>query len=47
MIQCRENRTKLEETVDKLQKQFREMQHERQKCALEIKVTQFGLSFVN
>lgn len=38
MAHYRDDRTKLEEAVDKLQKQFREMQHERQKCVLEIKV---------
>ena len=39
MVRYRENRAKLEEAVDQLQKQFRDMQHDRQKCALEIKVT--------
>ena len=38
VMHYRENRTKLEETVDHLQKEFRNMQHDRQKCALEIKV---------
>jgi len=45
IVHFRENRMKLEETVDKLQKQFRDMQHDRQKYALEIKV--FSIYYIN
>ena len=37
-LSCRENRTKLEEMIDKLQKSHREMTHSQQKLNLEIKV---------
>jgi hypothetical protein len=38
MMQCRANRARLEEAVEKLQKQFWDLQHDKEKCVLEIKV---------
>lgn len=47
MTKFREDRVKLEETVDRFQKQLRDMQHERQKCSLEIKVCMALIKFVS
>jgi len=38
VTQCRERRTKLEETVETLRKTHTDLLHSRDKCALEIKV---------